>query len=349
MTQLSRERLEEIRDYDTCVTLEESAEMARRLLAVEGQEPVAYMYPGDATECRSVALAEDLDDEQKAACIQLYAAPQPAPVAQPIGITDKSEIECLKRGEMANVMPPDYKGVDAGDEVYLYDAPVAQPELTVWYGSMPETNGKANWTAILHRKEECLSTGITIDRSEYPERVRYEADRVRHIIGELKEEPDILAYDADAHSGYVPPAAQPVQVPPEKPHTDGLLADGWNACRAAMLQQSSGALQLPEGYVLVPVEPTPKQWAAGVKAMETGIDKATLAYRAMLAAAPQEPTKCWCHTCRPVTMTDMRFVVCPECGNKRCPHANDHRHACSGSNKPGQEGSAYPEKQEPTK
>ena len=51
---------------------------------------------------------------------------------------------------------------------------------------------------------------------------------------------------------------------------------------------------------------------------------------------------CWCHTCRPVTISDMRFVVCPECGNKRCPHANDHRHACTGSNEPGQEGSAYP-------
>lgn len=51
---------------------------------------------------------------------------------------------------------------------------------------------------------------------------------------------------------------------------------------------------------------------------------------------------CWCRTCRPVTMTDMRFVVCPECGNKRCPHANDHRNACTGSNEPGQEGSAYP-------
>lgn len=51
---------------------------------------------------------------------------------------------------------------------------------------------------------------------------------------------------------------------------------------------------------------------------------------------------CSCRTCRPVTMTDMRFVVCPECGNKRCPHANDHRHACTGSNEPGQEGSAYP-------
>lgn len=51
---------------------------------------------------------------------------------------------------------------------------------------------------------------------------------------------------------------------------------------------------------------------------------------------------CWCNTCRPVTMTDSRFVVCPECGNKRCPHANDHRNACTGSNEPGQEGNAYP-------
>ncbi|MFV8042986.1 hypothetical protein ACNQ05_24250 [Enterobacter cloacae complex sp.6701062] len=52
--------------------------------------------------------------------------------------------------------------------------------------------------------------------------------------------------------------------------------------------------------------------------------------------------ECSCRTCRPVTISDMRFVVCPECGNKRCPHANDHLNACTGSNEPGQEGSAYP-------
>lgn len=51
---------------------------------------------------------------------------------------------------------------------------------------------------------------------------------------------------------------------------------------------------------------------------------------------------CWCSTCRPVVLNDMRFVVCPDCGNKRCPRANDHRNACTGSNEPGQEGSAYP-------
>lgn len=45
--------------------------------------------------------------------------------ADPVGITDKNEIDCLKRGEMANVMPPDYKGVDKGDEVYIYTTPPA--------------------------------------------------------------------------------------------------------------------------------------------------------------------------------------------------------------------------------
>ena len=66
----------------------------------------------------------------------------------------------------------------------------------------------------------------------------------------------------------------------------------------------------------------------------------------MLKAGPVTaatvPEKCWCRTCRPVGITDMRFVVCPDCGNKRCPRANDHRNACSGSNEPGQVGSAYP-------
>ena len=79
-----------------------------------------------------------------------------------------------------------------------------QPKLTVWYGPMPESDGKTNWTALLHRADEPLGyDGHTIDRSEYPDRVRYEADRVRYLIGELEEMPDILTYGADKHSGYV--------------------------------------------------------------------------------------------------------------------------------------------------
>jgi hypothetical protein len=36
------------------------------------------------------------------------------------------------------------------------------------------------------------------------------------------------------------------------------------------------------------------------------------------------------------------FIVCAECGNKRCPKANNHENECTGSNEPGQPGSSYP-------
>jgi len=82
------------------------------------------------------------------------------------------------------------------------------PALTVWTGAMPESNGKSNFTATLMRKGGSLmdSRNFTFEVSEYPDRVRYEADCMRHLIGELAEEPDILAYDADKHSGYAAPA-----------------------------------------------------------------------------------------------------------------------------------------------
>ena len=35
------------------------------------------------------------------------------------------------------------------------------------------------------------------------------------------------------------------------------------------------------------------------------------------------------------------MIVCPTCGNKRCPKASWHKNQCSGSNEPGQEGSIY--------
>ena len=57
----------------------------------------------------------------------------------------------------------------------------------------------------------------------------------------------------------------------------------------------------------------------------------------------REP-QCWCLTCRPMRVDDpesIRMALCPTCGNKRCPKANNHRNQCSNSNEPGQKGSAY--------
>lgn len=117
---------------------------------------------------------------------------------------------------------------------------------------------------------------------------------------------------------------------------------GWNACRAAMLQElkksagteatcrSNENVQAVEVQSLTSINPAPDLVSLQKKA------------ESIIGNYPGIPD-CWCRTCRPVVLNDMRFVVCPDCGNKRCPRANDHRNACTGSNEPGQEGSAYPD------
>jgi hypothetical protein len=35
------------------------------------------------------------------------------------------------------------------------------------------------------------------------------------------------------------------------------------------------------------------------------------------------------------------MIVCPGCGNKRCPKATQHDNPCTGSNAPNQPGSRY--------
>lgn len=52
----------------------------------------------------------------------------------------------------------------------------------------------------------------------------------------------------------------------------------------------------------------------------------------------EEPTDPCCWKCTP---NYEGMMLCRTCGNKRCPHANDHELACTNSNEPGQPGSAY--------
>ena len=139
-------------------------------------------------------------------------------------------------------------------------------------------------------------------------------------------------------------------------------AVGWNAYRAAMLQGSDGTLT-NEGTITAtqfkPVadlygltSPTGGETSFTFDAVEArdfvdggwSCQEYVELERFQEAVSGNSPViqGCSCLTCRPVTFSDSRFVVCPECGNKRCPHANDHRNACTGSNEPGQEGSAYP-------
>ena len=61
-----------------------------------------------------------------------------------------------------------------------------------------------------------------------------------------------------------------------------------------------------------------------------------------------EDVECHCYNCNKdrkafggIPWTATRMILCPTCGNKRCPHATDHNLECTGSNEPGQEGSRY--------
>jgi len=72
------------------------------------------------------------------------------------------------------------------------------------------------------------------------------------------------------------------------------------------------------------------------------LERLRTALAAPATAPATAPEQCWCRTCRPITQADNRMVLCPDCGNKRCPKATDHRNACTGSNEPGQPGSSYP-------
>lgn len=47
-----------------------------------------------------------------------------------------------------------------------------------------------------------------------------------------------------------------------------------------------------------------------------------------------------CHKCAGFKATTY-MILCPECGNKRCPKASDHDLACTNSNEPGQAGSLF--------
>lgn len=127
--------------------------------------------------------------------------------------TAMSERDALVSGGSADAHVPDfevwfsrYSSARKGDEERARDAYVAglaarstakrQPELAVWFDSMPESNGKKNWTVLLHRKDAAFwDDSITLERSEYYDRARYEADRARFLIGEIDKEPCIPDYD----------------------------------------------------------------------------------------------------------------------------------------------------------
>ncbi|MBE4892094.1 MULTISPECIES: hypothetical protein [Enterobacter cloacae complex] len=79
----------------------------------------------------------------------------------------------------------------------------------------------------------------------------------------------------------------------EKSVGDDYYALGWNACRAAMLQGAehvSNRDELPDGWVMLPAEPTQAMMNAWLSEVANWRGHAA-GYRAMIAAAPQQEVK----------------------------------------------------------
>ncbi len=73
------------------------------------------------------------------------------------------------------------------------------------------------------------------------------------------------------------------------------------------------------------------------------VDVATFSnnWDAIFGKKKTDKTVCACYNCVSAQERMSRMIVCAQCGNNRCPHATDHKLACTNSNEPGQQGSRY--------
>ena len=114
---------------------------------------------------------------------------KPLPSFQELGLERQT---CWKAAAEANFTPQ--QQADALD--------AKRALLTVRLTSFPESNGKRNWTAQFVRAKPWKGLvgsagGITIAHGELWNRVAYEAERARFLIGERDTEPHIRDYGTD--------------------------------------------------------------------------------------------------------------------------------------------------------
>lgn len=179
---------------------------------------------------------------------------------EPVGITDRSEIEGLKRGEMANVMPSDFKGVDAGDEVLLYAAPqLPQPDSkSLAAVEMLEIKGYKWKEEQFWRPPVAYITRKQAAEPDEPIGCFFVSDgKLSGVFDYIK--PGCWPINNGSLDVYTSPQMmRPGAVVPNEKHWRCLLeenkgmspneaiirADSWNACRAAMLHSFGNSEQL---------------------------------------------------------------------------------------------------------
>ncbi|MEZ4096190.1 hypothetical protein [Klebsiella pneumoniae] len=308
---ITREQLLEIIETDH-VQCGEASYLARMALAAMDSEPVIVVGDdgGDALSYRR--LIQSFEPGTK-----LYRHAQPAPASEPV-----YQYWCYTTVENSEGDPEEFWfWKDCEKDFYdrwknakrtLYKTP--QPALVV----PPEQH----WEELC-RQHPDMSIGDAIIRDAWWNHCR---------AAMLQENPVCTCPSGDGSLRWpcqVHPGSSPVI-----PDGSASMLRRWLAFGRGM--QNAGS-QLPHNLIaetesMLAVAPQPQNAPQNIPEIIPG----------WIPVSEQKPD-CWCLTCRPVVLNDMRFVVCPDCGNKRCPRANDHRNACTGSNEPGQEGNAYPD------
>ncbi|HGP1071263.1 TPA: DUF551 domain-containing protein [Klebsiella pneumoniae] len=319
--QLNRERLEKIKSWretygagsNVMLPAEEAEELARIALAAMDSEPVAYISKSDFDAGYPHVLARR--DFNKACTMAVYAA-QPAP------IVEREPIAWLNDAYLARgVVDGEAGSEDAGPgyiPVYRHaqPAPVVSAELLHTAASAIEDllttkdrTGACVWFDLPFRLRSAANaqpapvvpdaaTAIRACLSEFPESARDIVEECADIAENACRAAMLQAGNSPAQSDCCP--AQNVVVPAQSPIDHGYRPEcecsGCKATSRICAELAGNPLVIPDGYVMVPKEPTDEMIAAAMNCEDVLFNSDDSfcvqfgnIYEAMLAAAPQSP------------------------------------------------------------
>ncbi|EPM8368362.1 hypothetical protein ACY4IF_003602 [Enterobacter hormaechei] len=202
--------------------------------------------------------------------------------AEPVCVIDQSNLDYLKSGSDADVWPA--SRTEMGD-VLLYrtapPAPVSVPaamEMDDDFDSAFEHGKAVGWNAY----RAAMLQGA--------DRPQNEPQNIPENIPATQFKPVADLY------GLTSPTGGETSFTFDAVEARDFIDGGWSCQEYVELERFQEAVSgnspvVPDGYALVPVEPTTNQWAAGMQAFDSGMDKVTRVYKAMLAAAPQQEDK----------------------------------------------------------
>ncbi|ELC6381972.1 hypothetical protein Q8V88_002629 [Enterobacter hormaechei] len=193
--------------------------------------------------------------------------------AEPVAYVSQSNLDALKRGHKSVLVK---RTDDVARPVALYAAPPAP--------MLPE--------GLLSAVEEVLRISDRDHEAWNKAKSAIAGCRAAMLQGAEKTEPLHAVKDA--------PALDSSSRIAESLHADFQGAENAESRCTIQTVPALGSLPknaesrcgnspvIPDGWVMVPVEPTTNQWAAGMQAFDSGMDKVTRVYKAMLSAAPQQ-------------------------------------------------------------